>query len=93
LLLVFDVLGDVADRLELLRVLIRHFDVELLSKAITSSTISSESAPKSSMKEACGVTCSGLTPSCSTMMSLTFSSNWFVAHRNFVLSLSIGAGG
>src|ERR1700736_788356 len=44
------------------------------SKAITNSTISSESAPKSSMNDAVGVTCSGLTPSCSTMMSLTFSS-------------------
>src|ERR1043166_9122230 len=44
------------------------------SKAITNSTMSSESAPKSSMNDASGVTCSGLTPSCSTMMSLTFSS-------------------
>jgi hypothetical protein len=41
---------------------------------MTSSTVSSESAPKSSMNEAVGVTCSGLTPNCSTMMSLTFSS-------------------
>src|SRR5436309_1458118 len=44
------------------------------SKAITSSTISSESAPKSSMNDAVGVTCSGFTPSCSTMISFTFSS-------------------
>src|SRR5438270_93062 len=44
------------------------------SKAITSSTISSESAPRSSMNDAVGVTCSGFTPSCSTMISFTFSS-------------------
>ena len=44
------------------------------SKAITSSTVSRESAPRSSMNEAVGVTCSAFTPSCSTMISLTFSS-------------------
>src|SRR6185369_14691926 len=41
------------------------------SRAITSSTMSSESAPRSSMKDACGVTWSSLTPSCSQMISLT----------------------
>src|ERR1035437_7203670 len=41
------------------------------SSAITSSTVSSESAPRSSMNFACGVTCSGFTPSCSTTMSFT----------------------
>src|SRR5262249_19029171 len=43
------------------------------SKAITSSTMSSESAPRSSVKLASGVTSSASTPSCSTMMLLTLS--------------------
>src|ERR1035441_6224314 len=41
------------------------------SSAITSSTVSSESAPRSSMNLASGVTWSAFTPNCSTMMSLT----------------------
>ena len=36
-----------------------------------SSTVSSESAPKSSIKEASGVTCSALTPSFSTIIDFT----------------------
>ena len=44
------------------------------SRAITSSTVSSESAPRSSMKEAVGVTSDSSTPSCSTIICLTFSS-------------------
>src|SRR5947208_15352276 len=44
------------------------------SSAITSSTMSSESAPRSSMKDASGVTSSSLTPSCSQMISFTFCS-------------------
>src|SRR5258708_12820607 len=44
------------------------------SKALTSSTVSSESAPRSSTKEAFGVTSPSSTPSCSTMICLTFSS-------------------
>src|SRR4030095_16009235 len=44
------------------------------SSAITSSTMSSESAPRSSMNEASGVTSSSLTPSCSQMISFTFCS-------------------
>src|SRR5260370_42575328 len=44
------------------------------SKAITSSTVSSESAPRSSTKEAFGVTSPSSTPSCSTMICFTFSS-------------------
>src|SRR5262245_34250129 len=44
------------------------------SSAMTSSTVSSESAPRSFTKEASIVTSSGSTPSCSTMMPLTFSS-------------------
>src|SRR5207253_9698821 len=47
------------------------------SSAITSSTVSSESAPRSSMNFACGVTSSSSTPSCSTMISFTFSSTDF----------------
>src|ERR1035437_7729209 len=38
---------------------------------MTSSTVSSESAPRSSMNFASGVTWSAFTPNCSTMMSLT----------------------
>src|SRR5262245_36695807 len=44
------------------------------SSAMTSSTVSSESAPRSFTKEASTVTSSGSTPSCSTMMPLTLSS-------------------
>src|ERR1044072_6610651 len=43
------------------------------SHAITSSTRSSESAPRSSVKLAAAVTSSASTPNCSTMMLLTFS--------------------
>src|SRR5690242_7051266 len=41
---------------------------------MTSSTVSSESAPRSSTKDAFGVTSSSLTPSCSTTIFLTRSS-------------------
>src|ERR1043166_7946801 len=41
---------------------------------MTSSTMSSESAPRSSMNEASGVTSSSLTPSCSQTISLTLAS-------------------
>src|SRR4249920_3402878 len=44
------------------------------SKAMTSSTVSSESAPRSSTKDALVVTSPSSTPSCSTMICLTFSS-------------------
>ena len=44
------------------------------SKAMTNSTVSRESAPRSSMKEASRVTSSAFTPSCSTIMSFTFCS-------------------
>src|SRR5262249_29542147 len=44
------------------------------SKAITSSTVSRESAPRSSTKEALGVTSPSSTPSCSTMICFTLSS-------------------
>src|SRR5713101_7966451 len=44
------------------------------SKRITSSTVSSESAPRSSMKRALGVTSFSSTPSSSTMICLTFCS-------------------
>src|ERR1700704_2832576 len=40
---------------------------------MTSSTVSSESAPKSSTNDASGVTSSSSTPSCSTMMLFTLS--------------------
>src|SRR5579885_2356279 len=42
------------------------------SRAITSSTMSKESAPKSSMMALSPSTSSNATPSCSAMMSLTF---------------------
>src|SRR5947207_15226869 len=44
------------------------------SKAMTSSTVSSESAPRSSTNEAFGVTSPSSTPNCSTMICFTFSS-------------------
>src|SRR5271165_2299326 len=44
------------------------------SKAMTSSTVSSESAPRSSTKDALGVTSASSTPSCSTMICFTRSS-------------------
>src|SRR5690606_11730034 len=44
------------------------------SRAITSSTVSSESAPRSSTNDALLVTSSSLTPSCSTTIFLTRSS-------------------
>src|SRR4029077_4474786 len=44
------------------------------SKAITSSTVSSESAPRSSTNEAVGVTSASSTPSCSTIICFTRSS-------------------
>src|SRR5271165_2631740 len=44
------------------------------SKAITSSTVSSESAPRSSTNDALGVTSPSSTPSCSTMICFTRSS-------------------
>src|SRR3970040_2326787 len=40
---------------------------------MTSSTVSSESAPRSSTNDASGVTSSSSTPSCSTMMLFTLS--------------------
>src|SRR2546425_39228 len=52
------------------------------SSAITSSTVSRESAPRSSMNFAVGVTSSSSTPSCSTMISFTFSSTGFAMNRS-----------
>src|SRR6266516_3716078 len=49
------------------------------STAITSSTVSRLSAPRSSMKLASEVSLSRSTPSSSTMMSLTFSSSCFMS--------------
>src|SRR5690349_24104411 len=49
------------------------------SNAITSSTVSRLSAPRSSMKLASDVSLSRSTPSSSTMMSLTFSSSCFMS--------------
>src|SRR5688500_12734773 len=52
------------------------------SRAMTSSTVSRESAPKSSMNFAFGLTSSSSTPSCSTMISFTFSSTDFAMNRS-----------
>src|ERR1700674_1435405 len=52
------------------------------SSAITSSTVSSESAPRSSMNFALGVTSSSSTPSCSQMISFTFSSTALAISRS-----------
>src|SRR5207302_150457 len=60
------------------------------SKAITSSTVSRLSAPRSSMKLASGVSLSRSTPNSSTMMSLTFSSSCFMSIA--MLTLSGGKG-
>jgi hypothetical protein len=47
---------------------------EVVAKAITSSTVSSESAPRSSTNEALEVTSPSSTPNCSTIICFTFSS-------------------
>src|SRR5688500_922600 len=52
------------------------------SSAMTSSTVSSESAPRSSMNFALGVTSSSSTPSCSQMISFTFSSTALAISRS-----------
>src|SRR4029453_2642405 len=52
------------------------------SRAMTSSTVSRESAPRSSMNFAFGLTSSSSTPSCSTMISFTFSSTDFAMNRS-----------
>src|SRR5207245_6587470 len=49
------------------------------SKAITSSTVSSESAPRSSTNEALDVTSPSSTPNCSTMICFTLSSTGAIA--------------
>src|ERR1017187_4198597 len=49
------------------------------SSAMTNSTVSSESPPRSSMNLASGVTWSAFTPNCSTIMSLTLCSIVFSA--------------
>src|ERR1019366_5719964 len=49
------------------------------SSAMTNSTVSSESAPRSAMNLASGVAWSAFTPNCSTMMSLTLCSIVFSA--------------
>src|SRR3989442_10726683 len=54
-----------------------------------SSTTSSESAPRSATKCAVGVTSASSTPSCSTMMCLTFSSGEAIS----LLLLTRGGGG
>jgi len=51
------------------------------SMAMINSTVSRESAPRSSMKEASGTTWSGFTPSCSTMISLILASTSADAKR------------
>src|SRR5882762_5531776 len=51
---------------------------KLSSSAMTSSTVSRESAPRSSTKEAPGVTSASSTPSCSEIICLTFSTSSFI---------------
>src|SRR5438309_5546691 len=63
------------------------------SNAMTSSTVSRLSAPRSSMKLASGVSLSRSTPSSSTMMSLTFSSSCFMSIAMMTLSGGRGGGG
>src|SRR5512139_3496128 len=61
------------------------------SSAITSSTMSSESAPRSSMKDASGVTSLSLTPSCSQMISRTFCSTAEAITTSYPYSLDVQA--
>src|SRR5256885_7416326 len=60
------------------------------SNAITSSTVSRLSAPRSSMKLASDVSLLRSTPSSSTMMSLTFSSSCFMSIAMGVLKGGVG---
>src|SRR3989454_3385888 len=60
------------------------------SKAITSSTVSRLSAPRSSMKLASEVSLSRSTPSSSTMMSFTFSSSCFMSMAMGTLNGGVG---
>src|SRR2546430_2292710 len=60
------------------------------SNAITSSTVSRLSAPRSSMKLASDVSLFRSTPSSSTMMSLTFSSSCFMSIAMGVLKGGVG---
>src|SRR2546430_13305453 len=60
------------------------------SNAITSSTVSRLSAPRSSMKPASDVSLSRSTPSSSTMMSLTFSSSCFMSMVMGILKGGVG---
>src|SRR5213594_3627053 len=60
------------------------------SKAMTSSTVSRLSAPRSSMKLASDVSFSRSTPSSSTMMSLTFSSSCFMSIAMVALNGGVG---
>src|SRR2546421_1099062 len=62
------------------------------SNAITSSTVSRLSAPRSSMKLASDVSLSRSTPSSSTMMSLTFSSSCFISIAMGILNRGMGNG-
>src|SRR2546430_8727809 len=62
------------------------------SKAMTSSTVSRLSAPRSSMKLASDVSLSRSTPSSSTMISLTFSSSCFISIAMGVLNRGVGNG-
>src|SRR2546430_510254 len=70
--LLVQVLQRLPHRAQLLGLLVGDVDVEFLLEAMTSSTVSRLSAPRSSMKLASDVSLSRSTPSSSTMMSLTF---------------------
>jgi len=67
-------LVDIVDRVlhgaDLFRVLVGDLDIEILFQR--------ESAPRSSMKEALGVTSASSTPNCSAMICFTFSVISFV---------------
>src|SRR5204863_523318 len=58
----------------------------------SSSTVSTLSAPRSSMKLASDVSLSRSTPSSSTMISLTFSSSCFISIAMGVLNRGVGNG-
>src|SRR5665213_3274684 len=58
------------------------------SRAMTSSTVSSESAPRSSTNEASLVTCSALTPSCSATMAFTCCSTVLITRLSLLSMVS-----
>src|SRR5438876_8525493 len=79
----FDVVDHVADGLQFFSIFVRHFDGKFLFERHHQFHDIERIGAQVLDNDACGVTCSGFTPSCSTMMSLTFSSIVLSAIKNF----------